>query len=160
MNEREIEEESKMPELLSEIMSNHTKSTKFANKKYSEWSNHLYSKNNNKAIGKIFPDLTIHKSIDVCPYCNLYMQDDEIKQGWAKSINDYTTECNKCYYMEVKGLEPPPKPVRFVPRIRVHTDFTFLHDQNHTDELWTEYLSPWILLKEVYLYIIIDSKSN
>lgn len=115
---------------------------------FSIWTKHLLTQYQITSLNKIFPGLKINKSLDSCPYCNMLIQDEEIKQGWYVSINDYTTQCNKCFNIPIKGIKPPNKPVRFVPRIRIATDFTNLYN-SETDELWTEYLSPWILLKEI-----------
>eukprot|EP00808_Paulinella_micropora_P009343 g18473.t1 len=90
-----------------------------------------------------FPGLTIHTTVN-CPECHRPLKDLEIREGWTDSPDDYTTECPDCSERFV---------ARFTVRPSSHVEELPLENVTQADanvkEVISEYLSPWVLKKEV-----------
>lgn len=86
----------------------------------------------------LYPSLSIDTNSDSCPQCSNQMKEDDIILGWNPcAFQDYTTACPKCRH-------------RFVPRFSV-TNLApdFQGSQGLGTPLYCEYLSPWVLRKEL-----------
>jgi hypothetical protein len=86
----------------------------------------------------LYPSLSIDSNSDSCPQCSAEMKDGDIIQGWVPcAFQDYTTCCPKCKH-------------RFVPRFAV-TNLApdFQGSQGIGTPLYCEYLSPWVLRREL-----------
>ena len=86
----------------------------------------------------LYPDLTIDTGCDSCPQCSSSMKESDIISGWKpRAFQDFTTGCPICGY-------------RFVPRFTVYCRApTFVGSQGVGTPLFCEFLSPWVLRKEV-----------
>lgn len=93
----------------------------------------------------LYPDLKIDTEGDSCPQCSYLMKIDNIVDGWQpRAFQDFTTRCSQCQH-------------RFVPRFSVCCSApTFEGSQGLGTPLFCEFLSPWVLRKE--LSHIIDSE--
>ena len=92
----------------------------------------------------VYPDLVIDTDSDSCPHCSHVLNERNIVDGWKPcAFQDYTTACPKCQH-------------RFVPRFVVMCSATtFVGSQGSQTPLYCEFLSPWVLRKELH-YIIKD----
>lgn len=100
---------------------------------------------------KEFPDLSMDLSNDFgtkCPNENCpshrCLSIGEIYQGWSTSagdLNKYTTTCVHC------GKE-------FIPR------FNLSFDNSNRESVWIEFLSPWVLHKELVNIVLEDGIST
>jgi pentatricopeptide repeat protein len=86
----------------------------------------------------LYPDLKLEAGGDTCPQCSTVMNEDNIISGWQPSeFQDYTTKCPNCQH-------------RFVPRFSVSCSSpTFKGSQGPGTPLFCEFLSPWVLRKEL-----------
>jgi len=86
----------------------------------------------------LYPDLSINVHGEACPGCSKSMSVQDIKDGWTPGDSqDYTTKCSRC------GR-------RFVPRFSVRSSSVkFVGSRGPLSELYCEFLSPWVLKKEV-----------
>ena len=86
----------------------------------------------------LYPDLTIDMTSDACPQCSNILGEAEIVTGWnACAFEDFTTRCPQCKH-------------RFVPRFAISTSSpTFEGSQGKGTPLYCEFLSPWVLRKEL-----------
>jgi len=86
----------------------------------------------------LYPTLTIDKNSDSCPQCSAELKEADIVQGWVPcAFNNYTTCCPQCKH-------------RFVPRFSVQSGAVdFQGSQGLGTPLYCEYLSPWVLRKEL-----------
>jgi pentatricopeptide repeat protein len=86
----------------------------------------------------LYPDLSIDTSGDTCPQCSKVMTEANIIAGWQPcEFEDFTTSCPNCKH-------------RFVPRFSVSCSSpTFEGNQGKGTPLYCEFLSPWVLRKEL-----------
>ena len=86
----------------------------------------------------LYPSLTIDTNSDCCPHCSAELKEADIVQGWAPcAFGNYTTSCPACKH-------------RFVPRFSVRSQAPdFQGSQGLGTPLYCEYLSPWVLRKEL-----------
>eukprot|EP00980_Cylindrotheca_fusiformis_P031722 scaffold26870_cov176-Cylindrotheca_fusiformis.AAC.1 len=93
----------------------------------------------------LYPDLSLDTHGDVCPQCSHLMTECEIVEGWLPcEFQDYTTACSKCEH-------------RFVPKFSVScTSPTFEGSQGPGTPLFCEFLSPWVLRKELNHIISVE----
>jgi len=86
----------------------------------------------------LYPELTIDTGCDSCPQCSTSMTQRDIIDGWQpRSFQDFTTECPNCRH-------------RFVPRFTVSCSApSFVGSQGVGTPLYCEFLSPWVLRKEI-----------
>ncbi|KAL3914284.1 MAG: hypothetical protein SGILL_006164 [Bacillariaceae sp.] len=95
----------------------------------------------------LYPDIFIDTCQDTCPSCSCAMDEDGIISGWQPlEFQDLTTRCPQCDH-------------RFVPQFKVSTSSpTFIGSQGPGTDLYCEFLSPWVLRKE--LGHILDNSTN
>eukprot|EP00535_Pseudo-nitzschia_heimii_P002687 CAMPEP_0197181710 /NCGR_PEP_ID=MMETSP1423-20130617/5910_1 /TAXON_ID=476441 /ORGANISM="Pseudo-nitzschia heimii, Strain UNC1101" /LENGTH=1322 /DNA_ID=CAMNT_0042632007 /DNA_START=258 /DNA_END=4223 /DNA_ORIENTATION=+ len=86
----------------------------------------------------LYPDIVIDTFGDTCPMCSNVMEENDIVSGWKKcGFQDFTTACPQCSH-------------RFVPRFKVScSSSTFEGSQGPGTPLYCEFLSPWVLRKEL-----------
>lgn len=94
----------------------------------------------------LYPNLSINVHGEICPACSKSMSVHDIKDGWTPGDSqDYTTKCPRCAR-------------RFVPRFSVKSSsIKFVGSRGPLSELYCEFLSPWVLKKEIK---IVMSKKN
>ena len=92
----------------------------------------------------LYPSLKIDTSSDCCPRCSTVMSENAIISGWKPcEFQDFTTQCPQCQH-------------RFVPRFSVSSKSpTFKGSQGPGTPLFCEFLSPWVLRKELD-HVILD----
>ena len=86
----------------------------------------------------LYPDLIVDTSSETCPQCSQVMKEDHIVAGWKScAFQDYTTGCPTCKH-------------RFVPRFSVSCSAdSFVGAQGPGTPLFCEFLSPWVMRKEL-----------
>ncbi len=86
----------------------------------------------------LYPGLVIDTESDTCPKCSCVLDQDYIILGWKPcDTKDYSTSCPSCKH-------------RFVPKFSVSTDLpSFEGSQGKGTTLYCDYLSPWVLLREI-----------
>jgi len=86
----------------------------------------------------LYPDIHIDTFGDSCPMCSNVMKEEDIVSGWQQcDFQDFTTACPQCSH-------------RFVPRFKVScSSHTFEGSQGPGTPLYCEFLSPWVLRKEL-----------
>ena len=86
----------------------------------------------------LYPNLKIDTEGDSCPRCSNAMRGSDIINGWQpRSFQDVTTCCPQCQH-------------RFVPHFSVSCSApTFVGSQGVGTPLYCEFLSPWVLRKEL-----------
>jgi pentatricopeptide repeat protein len=86
----------------------------------------------------LYPDVQIDAFGDACPQCSNIMKEEDIIAGWRPcEFKDFTTRCPQCHH-------------RFVSRFKVSTSSpTFEGSQGPGTPLYCEFLSPWVLRKEL-----------
>uniref|UniRef100_A0A7S2UGK4 UDENN domain-containing protein n=1 Tax=Attheya septentrionalis TaxID=420275 RepID=A0A7S2UGK4_9STRA len=86
----------------------------------------------------VYSDIQIDTSSDACPKCSRCLKEDDIIRGWKpREFRDYTTACPQCTH-------------RFVPRFSVRcSSASFEGSQGKGSPLYCEYLSPWVMRKEM-----------
>ena len=102
---------------------------------------------NHAAFEDVIVDTTTCGS---CPECNRLLDPFEIAGGFERGdANSYTTTC-KAVIPSDHGLSEPCQK-RFVPRFAVRQDVPggAMADYKNEDAVWCEWLSPWVLRKEV-----------
>lgn len=90
-------------------------------------------------LEQLYPNLKIETSIDTCPHCALAsLSEHDIVMGWNPcNVQDYTVACPQCTK-------------RFVPHFSVECKSpTFMGSQGKNTPLYCEFLSPWVLRKEL-----------
>jgi len=89
----------------------------------------------------LYEDLELDTA-DACAKCSYVMSEDQIMLGWKLcSFSDYTTQCPQCKH-------------RFVPRFTVMSSSdSFIGSQGLGTPLYCEFLSPWVLQKELHAVI-------
>eukprot|EP00612_Vaucheria_litorea_P002070 CAMPEP_0171456624 /NCGR_PEP_ID=MMETSP0945-20130129/3034_1 /TAXON_ID=109269 /ORGANISM="Vaucheria litorea, Strain CCMP2940" /LENGTH=904 /DNA_ID=CAMNT_0011982081 /DNA_START=1282 /DNA_END=3996 /DNA_ORIENTATION=- len=106
----------------------------------------IQTKLGDQLLKVIFPDLVIDLESETCPRCGYKLSSADIKSGWERNSNTYTTTCpnRKCYNAD----EGPRK---FAARFSVHsTSADWIGSTDEGSVLWCVYLSPWVLRKEVH----------
>lgn len=90
----------------------------------------------------IYPDLSIDTTSDTCRQCSNTLTEADICAGWtACGFRDYTTKCPKCLH-------------RFVPQFVVTCSApAFEGSQGTGTPLYCEFLSPWVLRRELQHFI-------
>jgi pentatricopeptide repeat protein len=86
----------------------------------------------------IYPEICIETHGDTCPMCSYVMRDEDVVSGWQPcEFQDLTSQCSQCGH-------------RFVPRFKISTSSsTFTGSQGPETPLYCEFLSPWVLRKEL-----------
>lgn len=86
----------------------------------------------------LYPSLSIDTNGDCCPQCSAELNEGDIVNGWVPcAFGDFTTCCPQCKH-------------RFVPRFSVTSLAPdFQGSQGLGTPLYCEYLSPWVLRKEL-----------
>eukprot|EP00751_Fragilariopsis_kerguelensis_P012796 CAMPEP_0170764652 /NCGR_PEP_ID=MMETSP0733-20121128/4138_1 /TAXON_ID=186038 /ORGANISM="Fragilariopsis kerguelensis, Strain L26-C5" /LENGTH=1350 /DNA_ID=CAMNT_0011105355 /DNA_START=28 /DNA_END=4082 /DNA_ORIENTATION=+ len=86
----------------------------------------------------LYPDISIETYGDACPMCSNIMKEEDIVSGWKQcDFQDFTTCCPQCSH-------------RFVSRFKVSCSSpTFEGSQGPGSSLYCEFLSPWVLRKEL-----------
>lgn len=94
----------------------------------------------------LYPNIFIDTFGDACPMCSNVMKEEDIVNGWQQcNFQDFTTACPQCGH-------------RFVPRFKVScSSNAFEGSQGPGTPLYCEFLSPWVLRKELG-HIIGNSK--
>jgi pentatricopeptide repeat protein len=86
----------------------------------------------------LYPDLVIDTMGDACPRCSFVLSEDDVVAGWVPcQFQDFTTCCPQCRH-------------RFVPKFTVESSSpSFEGSQGKSTPLYCEFLSPWVLRKEL-----------
>jgi pentatricopeptide repeat protein len=86
----------------------------------------------------VFPNLSIGTNSDSCPHCSYVLCESDVVKGWAAcAFQDYTTNCPQCQH-------------RFVPQFIVSCSSpNFVGSQGIGTPLYCEFLSPWVVRKEL-----------
>lgn len=86
----------------------------------------------------LYPDVRIDTRGGTCPMCSNVMSEEDVVAGWQPcEFQDFTSQCPQCKH-------------RFVPRFRVSTSSSsFTGSQGSGTPLYCEFLSPWVLRKEL-----------
>mmetsp|Transcript_41425 Transcript_41425/g.99789 ORF Transcript_41425/g.99789 Transcript_41425/m.99789 type:complete len:1287 (-) Transcript_41425:38-3898(-) len=94
----------------------------------------------------LYPDLSLDTNGDACPSCSHIMSEQEIMNGWLPcEFEDYRTTCPRCNH-------------RFVPKFSVSCSApTFEGSQGKGTPLFCEFLSPWVLRKELHHVIRMEN---
>mmetsp|Transcript_25272 Transcript_25272/g.38320 ORF Transcript_25272/g.38320 Transcript_25272/m.38320 type:complete len:298 (-) Transcript_25272:2766-3659(-) len=89
-------------------------------------------------LDHLYPKLHIDTASDVCPQCSTTLSEDDIVLGWKPcEFQDYTTACPQCKH-------------RFVPHFTIRCSSSqFSGSQGEGTPLYCEFLSPWVLRKEL-----------
>ena len=89
----------------------------------------------------LYPNLEFD-SADTCPHCSHELSEADVVNGWAPcAFQDYTSACPRCGH-------------RFVPRFSVSSSSpTFEGSQGPGTPLYCEYLSPWVVRRELHRLI-------
>jgi pentatricopeptide repeat protein len=90
----------------------------------------------------LYPKLEIDTHSDSCPHCSTNLKEDDIVAGWEPcEFQDFNTECPQCKH-------------RFVPHFTVRCSSPgFMGTQGKGTPLYCEFLSPWVLRKELEFVI-------
>lgn len=93
----------------------------------------------------LYPDLSIDTNGETCLRCSHRMTEIEIVDGWLPcEFQDFTTACPQCKH-------------RFVPKFTVTcTSPYFEGSQGSGTPLFCEFLSPWVLRKELNNFISVE----
>ena len=89
-------------------------------------------------LDDLYPGIKIDADSDTCPKCSRVLDQDHVIAGWNPcQVNDFTTLCPSCKH-------------RFVPKFSVACELeTFEGSQGVGTPLYCDYLSPWVLLREI-----------
>lgn len=90
----------------------------------------------------LYPNLVIDTQSNPCPHCSANLREEDIVAGWKPcAFQDFTTECPQCKH-------------RFVPDFTVTCSSpNFVGTQGKQTPLYCEFLSPWVLRKELEFVI-------
>jgi len=90
-------------------------------------------------LNLLYPDIAIDTNSDSCPSCSKILSEDDITHGWVPcAFKEYTTSCPQCHH-------------RFVPKFTVSCSSpSFQGSQGIATPLYCEFLSPWVLRKEIH----------
>lgn len=86
----------------------------------------------------LYPGIIVDTDSDTCPKCSFVLDQDCVISGWKPcQTKDYTTMCPSCKY-------------RFIPKFSVSCNLeSFEGSQGKGTPLYCDYLSPWVLLREI-----------
>ena len=86
----------------------------------------------------LYNGIKIDTYSDSCPKCSNILDQDSVISGWKPcQVKDYTTMCPSCQF-------------RFVPKFSVSCNLdSFEGSQGMGTPLYCDYLSPWVLLREI-----------
>ncbi len=86
----------------------------------------------------LYPGINIDTDSDTCPKCSAVLDQDTLISGFKPcQTKDYTTMCGGCKY-------------RFIPKFSVSCNLeSFEGSQGMGTPLYCDYLSPWVLLREI-----------
>jgi hypothetical protein len=86
----------------------------------------------------LYPGIVIDTDSDACPKCSCVLGQDDIIRGWKPcQVKDFSTACPSCKH-------------RFVPKFSVSCNVeSFEGSQGKGTPLYCDYLSPWVLLREI-----------
>jgi hypothetical protein len=86
----------------------------------------------------LYPGINIDTNSDTCPKCSAVLDQDTLISGFKScQTKDYTTMCGGCKY-------------RFIPKFSVSCNLeSFEGSQGMGTPLYCDYLSPWVLLREI-----------
>jgi pentatricopeptide repeat protein len=88
------------------------------------------------------PDLVVDTSRNSCPQCSSTLTEDDIVAGWKPcEFQDFTSQCPQCKHL-------------FIPHFTVTSSKPdFMGTQGKGTPLYCEFLSPWVLRKELEFVI-------
>jgi hypothetical protein len=89
-------------------------------------------------IESLYPGIVMDTENDACPKCAKTLSEDQIITGWVPcASNDYETMCPSCKH-------------KFVPKFSITCNSSdFEGSQGKGSPLYCDYLSPWVLLREM-----------
>jgi len=89
-------------------------------------------------IESLYPGIKMDTESDACPKCAKTLTEDQIIMGWTPCASkEYETECPSCK-------------AKFVPKFCVTCSSpNFEGSQGKGSALYCDYLSPWVLLREM-----------
>lgn len=89
-------------------------------------------------IDSLYPGIVMDTESDACPKCASTVTEDQIIMGWTPcQSKEYETQCPSCKH-------------KFVPKFCVTCKSpTFEGSQGKGSPLYCDYLSPWVLLREM-----------
>eukprot|EP00804_Cyclotella_cryptica_P030375 CCRYP_011909-RA/>CCRYP_011909-RA protein AED:0.01 eAED:0.01 QI:1940/1/1/1/1/1/2/892/737 len=89
-------------------------------------------------IDSLYPGIVMDTESDACPKCAKTVTEDQIILGWTPCASkEYETRCPSCKH-------------KFVPKFCITcTSPTFEGSQGKGSPLYCDYLSPWVLLREM-----------
>jgi hypothetical protein len=89
-------------------------------------------------IESLYPGIVMDTESDACPKCSKTVTEDQIIIGWAPcATQEYETQCPSCKH-------------KFVPKFCITCKSpTFEGSQGKGSPLYCDYLSPWVLLREM-----------
>jgi hypothetical protein len=89
-------------------------------------------------IESLYPGIKMDTESDACPKCAKTLTEDQIIMGWTPCASkEYETECPSCKH-------------KFVPKFCVTCNSpNFEGSQGKGSALYCDYLSPWVLLREM-----------
>jgi hypothetical protein len=88
----------------------------------------------------VYGGIEIEDKGDNCPQCSAFLTTEELMAGWSTcKFTEYTTTCPHCKN-------------KFIPRFVVKSKSPeFVGTQGAGTPLYCEFLSPWVLRREIYL---------
>lgn len=92
----------------------------------------------NCILDDLYPGLAIDTASDTCPKCSCVLSQDSIILGWKPcEVKDFSTTCPSCKH-------------KFVPKFSVKCSLdSFEGSQGQGTTLFVDYLSPWVLLRQI-----------
>jgi pentatricopeptide repeat protein len=92
----------------------------------------------NCILDDLYPGLVIATDSDTCPKCSCVLSQDSIIVGWTPcEVKDFSTTCPSCKH-------------KFVPKFSVSCSLdSFEGSQGQGTTLFVDYLSPWVLLRQI-----------
>jgi len=90
----------------------------------------------------VYPGLEIDTNSDSCPHCSQVMTEHDVVAGWSPcNFSDHQTTCPKCKH-------------DFVSQFKVSCPSEkFIGSQGPATPLHCEFLSPWVLRKELQTFV-------
>lgn len=88
-------------------------------------------------LGSLYPGISIDHE-NVCPKCAHVLDEEKVVRGWTPcAANNYHTSCPTCQH-------------KFVPKFAVSCNSRdFVGSQGKGSTLYCDYLSPWVMLREI-----------
>jgi hypothetical protein len=89
-------------------------------------------------IDSLYPNIHMDTESDACPKCAKTLTEDQIIMGWTPCASkEYETECPSCKH-------------KFVPKFCITCSSPdFEGSQGKGSPLYCDYLSPWVILREM-----------